>query len=143
VTTLADHSDALAELLEEATLGNCLEMARRLVALAGELQLPRPPTYEVQPLRMDNTPHTRRERLDQRLVIPLRPEAKQRLGYADDEIIPLWPYHVTTEFVDRLLVDALTGHLGHPFDSYLESFFFHHEFFRLAEYDVTTEGEPV
>jgi hypothetical protein len=40
VTTLADHSDALEELLEEATLGNCLEIARRLVALAEELQLP-------------------------------------------------------------------------------------------------------
>jgi hypothetical protein len=75
-------------------------------------------------------------------VIPLRPTAKERLGYAADEIIP-WRYHVTTQFVDQFLVDALTGHLGHPFDSYLESFFDHHEFFRLAEYDVTTEGEPV
>jgi len=143
VTTLSDHADAISELLADATLSNCLAIARRLVALANQLQLDTPATYEVQPLRLDKTPHTRRERLDLRLVIPLRSEAKQRLGYAPDEIIPLWPYHVTTELLPRALVDALTGHEGHPFESYLQTFFLHSEYLQLAEYDVTQEGEPV
>jgi hypothetical protein len=143
VTTLTDHADAISELLADATLSNCLEIARRLVALASHLRLTPPATYEVQPLRLDKTPHTRRERLDNRLVIPLRPEAKQRLGYAPDEIIPLWPYHVTTELLPRSLVDALTGPEGHALESYLQSFFLDHDYLRLAEYDVTKDGEPV
>ena len=141
--SLAEHADALSEVLSHATLGNCLDIARRLVALAQQRELPEPPTYEVQPLRFDKTPHTRGERRDLRLVIPLRPETKQRLGFEPDEIIPLWPYHVTTEFSARALVDALTGHRGHPIESYLETFFLHPEFFRLSEYDVKQEGEPV
>lgn len=129
-----------------ATLSNCLAVARALVELAADRGLPRPPTHQVVPLRLDKkTPCSRAERQALRLVLPLRPEVKQRLGLEPDDFcrFPAWPYHVTTEFVTQMLVDCLTAEAGAAIETYLPTFFEYAEYLALAKFDVMQKDEPV
>ena len=142
---LSPHADVLREVLAEATSTNCIEIARVLLKLAVERRLPVPRTHQVAPLDLDKkTPLTRRERRAMRMVLPLRPEAKRRLGFAPDDFVrfPAWPYHVTTEFVARTLVDCLTGEVGASIETYVETYFECSEYLGLIEFDVTQDQEP-
>lgn len=143
-TALAPHASALREALATATLSNCVAVARALLELAAARDLP--PTHQVVPLRLDKkTPCSRAERQAARMVLPLRSEAKQRLGLEADDFcrFPAWPYHVTTEFVAEILVDCLTGDAGTAIEIYLETFFEYAEYLDLVEFDVMQEDEPV
>ena len=75
------------------------------------------------------------------MVVPLNAMALERLGLEPDETVA-WRFHITTELIDRLLVDKLTTESGEPFDTYLATFFMYPEDLRLTPYDVAREGEP-